>query len=96
MSFGQRLKKLRKEQGLTQQAMADRLGVTPTAIKKWEAGNNFVSEKNIYGIMETLGCTPNELFGIPENHPDRKFMNLTQDQKKVVLKVSDALYDKLK
>lgn len=47
MSFGERLKKLRSESGLTQEALADRLsellpegeGISISSISMWENGN---------------------------------------------------------
>ena len=36
LSLGRRIQALRKEQGLTQDALAERMGVTPQAVSKWE------------------------------------------------------------
>lgn len=36
LSLGHRIQALRKEQGLTQDALAERMGVTPQAVSKWE------------------------------------------------------------
>lgn len=40
MNIGSIIRKYRKEAGLTQEAMADRLGVTTPAVNKWENGNS--------------------------------------------------------
>lgn len=40
MNIGYVIKKFRKEAGLTQQEMANRLGVTTPAVNKWENGNS--------------------------------------------------------
>lgn len=36
LTLGRRIQALRKEQSLTQEALAERMGVTPQAISKWE------------------------------------------------------------
>ena len=38
IKFGENLKRMRKERSLTQEALADALGVTAGAVYKWEAG----------------------------------------------------------
>lgn len=38
MSFGQKLKKLRQDNQMTQEELAERLYVTRTAVSKWETG----------------------------------------------------------
>lgn len=38
VSVGKRIAKLRKQEGLTQKQLADKLGVSNKAISKWETG----------------------------------------------------------
>ena len=40
MDIGSVIKKYRKDNGLTQEEMANRLGVTTPAVNKWENGNS--------------------------------------------------------
>ncbi|MGH3467693.1 MAG: helix-turn-helix domain-containing protein [Thermocrispum sp.] len=40
MNFATRLAAIRKDKGLTQQALADRVGVHVTQIRRYEAGNS--------------------------------------------------------
>ena len=40
MDIGSVIKKYRKEAGLTQEEMAERLGVTTPAVSKWENGGS--------------------------------------------------------
>lgn len=41
MSLGEVIRKYRKTEGMTQEEMADRLGVTASAVNKWERGNSY-------------------------------------------------------
>ena len=43
--FGAFVAQLRKEQGLTQKGLADRLNVTDKAVSKWETGKGFPDVK---------------------------------------------------
>ncbi|MBP3636094.1 MAG: helix-turn-helix transcriptional regulator [Clostridia bacterium] len=36
MSLGRRIQTLRKQQGLTQDALAEIMGISPQAVSKWE------------------------------------------------------------
>lgn len=38
VEFGEKVKKLREEKGMTQQTMADQLYVTRQAVSRWECG----------------------------------------------------------
>ncbi len=57
MTFGQKLKKLRQDNQMTQEELAQRLYVTRTAVSKWETDKG-------YPAIDTLK-TVSELFGVP-------------------------------
>lgn len=40
MEIGATIRKFRKERDMTQEEMANRLGVTPSAVNKWENGGS--------------------------------------------------------
>lgn len=40
MQIGEVIRKYRKEKNMTQEEMAERLGVTPPAVNKWEQGGS--------------------------------------------------------
>lgn len=50
-NFSSFIAELRKEQGLTQKELADRVGVSDKAVSKWENGKNYPDIE----IMQSLG-----------------------------------------
>ena len=40
MDLGKRMQKLRRDRGLSQETLAERLGVTRQAVSKWETGGS--------------------------------------------------------
>ncbi|PRR82107.1 helix-turn-helix domain-containing protein [Clostridium vincentii] len=56
MNFSERLRKLRKEKGFSQEELAGRLGISRQAVSKWESGqsnpdtNNLIMLSEVYGI----------------------------------------------
>ena len=47
MYFGEKLFKLRKEKGLSQEALADQLGTTRQAVSKWENNQGYPETEKI-------------------------------------------------
>lgn len=52
---------LRKEQGLTQRELADRLCVSDKTVSKWECGNGLPEVSFMLPLCEILGISVNEL-----------------------------------
>ncbi|GFI71461.1 HTH-type transcriptional regulator Xre [Clostridiales bacterium] len=50
-NFSSFIAELRKEQGLTQKELADRVGVSDKAVSRWENGKNYPDIE----IMQSLG-----------------------------------------
>ena len=59
--FGTFLYSLRKERGMTQQELADRLGLTNKAISKWETGEAFPETAQLVPLADIFGVTVDEL-----------------------------------
>ncbi len=66
MNFSENLASLRKSKNLSQEEIADRLGVSRQAISKWENGQALPETANIMKLCEILEVTPNELLGYEE------------------------------
>ena len=56
-----KLSVLRKAAGLTQQQLADLLGVKRTVVTSWETGCNNIPAKYLLALAEILDCTVEEL-----------------------------------
>lgn len=59
--FGNRLYSLRKSKGMTQQELADRLGVTDKAVSKWETGEAFPETAQLVPLSDIFGVTVDDL-----------------------------------
>jgi transcriptional regulator with XRE-family HTH domain len=59
--FGEKVKKLREENGMTQQTMADRLYVTRQAVSRWECGARYPDLQTAKKIAQILGVSLDEL-----------------------------------
>ncbi|WP_449460397.1 helix-turn-helix domain-containing protein [Streptococcus suis] len=64
-NFGKNLSRLRKEKGLTQDELAQIIGVQKAAISKIESGTSYPTFSNLDKIAEFFNATPNQLFGTP-------------------------------
>lgn len=60
------LLKLRKKAGLSQQYIAECLGVTQGAVSQWEKGQAMPSADKLPQLSQILGCTIDELFACPK------------------------------
>lgn len=56
MRFGEKLPKLRKDNNLSQEQLADRLGVSRQAVSKWESGNSYPDMEKMLQICKILNC----------------------------------------
>ena len=70
LEFGERLKNYRKARGLTQQELADRLGVSNKSVSRWESGG-YPDVATLGPLARALGVTVDDLLG--ESPPLRRF-----------------------
>lgn len=57
MSLGERIKEQRKNCGLSQEKVAELVGVNRQAVTKWEAGQSAPSTENLFRLAEIFGTT---------------------------------------
>ena len=66
MEFYKKLQELRKQKGLTQKELAERLYVSRTAVSKWESGRGYPNIDSLKLIAGTFGVTVDELLSTDE------------------------------
>ena len=59
---GNALKDLRKLRNLTQEKLAEKVGINLRQLARIEAGESFVTSETLYNICKTLNISPSELF----------------------------------
>ena len=63
-TFGNMVAALRKEKGMTQLELAEKMGVTDKAVSKWERDLSFPDVSSIPKLAEILGVTVDELMKV--------------------------------
>ena len=56
MRFSEKLPKLRKNNNLSQEQLAEQLGVSRQAVSKWEAGNSYPDMEKMLQMCKILNC----------------------------------------
>lgn len=64
--LGGRIRALRKERGISQEALAQALDVSRQAVTKWEDGSSLPSTANLLALSGFFGVPLSELTGTPE------------------------------
>lgn len=92
MKFGDNLKKVRKMRKISQEELADKLGVSRQSVSKWETGENYPSMTNIMCLCTIFKCNINELV-----HEDMTDINsLDEEIKMSVVKFKNEKQKKVK
>lgn len=92
MKFGDNLKRVRKMRKISQEELADRLGVSRQSVSKWETGENYPSMTNIMCLCTIFKCNINELV-----HEDMSDINsLDEEVKMSVVKFKNEKQRKVK
>lgn len=60
MTLGEKIASVRKEKGMTQEMLAEQLGVTRQAVARWETGKVLPGTANLFMLRELLGIPPEE------------------------------------
>lgn len=75
MTFGQKIRKLRNEAGLTQKELAEELNVTFQTVSKWESDVNEPDISNIKQLAKIFHCSVEFLFSDDDSGDPKKVDN---------------------
>ncbi|MGK8935268.1 helix-turn-helix domain-containing protein [Pluralibacter gergoviae] len=94
LTFSDRITSRRKELGLTQQQLADAVGISGVSVYKWEAGINTPKGQNLFSLSEALHCSPTWLLNGTDSDEPLKAEDLLpqlDDRQKLLLDLFDSL-----
>ena len=69
MTLGQRIQELRKQNGMSQEGLGERLGVSRQAVSKWEGDNGIPELDTLIAMSRIFGITVGQLLGVEDAAP---------------------------
>jgi transcriptional regulator with XRE-family HTH domain len=94
--FSENIKQLRKERDLTQEALADFLGISFQAVSKWERGESYPEIEMLPVIAAFFGITVDELLGIDKSVKEESITAYISKYENMRLKDTTAVLHELK
>lgn len=92
MKFGENLYNLRKKQKISQEKLAEKIGVSRQSVSKWENGTAYPEMNRIFELCKIFHCKLNDL--VNDNILD--FDSLDKEVKMSVVKFNKEKQNKLK
>lgn len=80
MKFEENLRELRKQKGLSQEELAEQLGVTRQAVSKWENGSAYPELDKLMVVCELFHCTMDDLLQGSVKEEDRSLSKEVYDR----------------
>lgn len=96
LNIGENIKTLRLEQELTQDKLAEFLGVTFQSISKWERGESYPDITLIPSIASFFGVTCDELLGVNQYEQEEKIKQYIDIYNDMRLKDSPFVFEQMK
>ena len=78
-NIGLIIKKLRKERNLTQEELAEQLGVTSQAVSKWENGYGLPDISQVIPLASVFNVSTDVLFGLYEKNTDDEVQSIIDE-----------------
>lgn len=93
--IGENIKKLRRERELTQETLADFLGVTFQSVSKWERGESYPDITFLPAIAAFFDVSYDELLGFDETFKEKKIQEYISEYNDMRLKDSPYVYERM-
>ena len=87
MEFNEKLQEFRKQKGLTQEELAEKLYVSRTAISKWESGRGYPNIESLKALAKFFGVTVDSLLSA-----DEALTIAEEDNKRKETRFRDVIY----
>ena len=72
MTLGQHIQELRKQRGMSQEALGEALGVSRQAVSKWEGDNGIPELDTLIAMSRLFEVTVGQLLGVEETNEQRE------------------------
>ena len=91
VNFGETLKKLRKQDGLTQQQLADKLGLTKSVVSYYELQERYPSPEILVKLANIFHVSTDYLLGIERSEDYIDLTGLSEDDIITVKRLVNSL-----
>ena len=79
LTIGENIRRLRREKDMTQEQLADRLGLTYQSVSRWENGTAYPDMELLPPLAQMFGVSIDELLGMPSEAKDEKKRRMIDD-----------------
>ena len=97
MNVGNLIKQARIAKALTQEELAEKIGVQKSAVAKWENGRvSEIKRSNLKRLSEALDLEPHQLLGEQKEKPTVNDDELSEDMQKLISRLKKLPEDKIR
>ncbi|MDR2615604.1 MAG: helix-turn-helix domain-containing protein, partial [Oscillospiraceae bacterium] len=84
MNITNNIKRIRRGIDMTQEKLAEIIGVTPQAVSKWERGEGLPDITLVPSLASALGVTTDELFGMNEELAEQQIREIGNESARIL------------
>ena len=90
--LGKRIKEVRKSKGLTQEQVAEIIGMEPASLSNIENGRYYPTSDNLEKIINVLGVKPSELYSFEHLAPEPELISEMNEAMQNDFKLTQLMY----